>query len=285
MAARKSGLGRGLDALIPQDHPTGGYASIPVAQIAPNPNQPRDDFDQAAIDSLAASIDSVGLLQPIIVRSVDDGYVLVAGERRLRAMKQLGRPDIAAVIREATDDQTNLTEALVENLQREDLNPLEEAAAYRELLEEFGMTHDEVADRVGKSRSAVTNTVRLLQLSEEIQRLVASRELSAGHARALLGTEDEAYAIHIAQRAVAEGWSVRRVEEAVRLRGTQGQSRGRRSAVVRPAEIIELEERLQDRLGTKVAIDYRGKGGKITIKYTSPDDLERIYRHLFGSDS
>lgn len=285
MAARKTGLGRGLDALIPQDHPIGGYAAIPVGQVAPNPDQPRSDFDQASIDTLAASIDALGLLQPIVVRSVDDGYVLVAGERRLRAVRQLGLATIAAVIRDDADGRTNLTEALVENLQREDLNPLEEAAAYRELLEEYGMTHDEVAAAVGRSRSAVTNTVRLLQLPTAIQKLVASGELTAGHARALLGCDDVAYAAHIAQRAVAEGWSVRRVEEAVRLRATQGSTSSTRSRTVRPAEIIELEDRLQERLGTKVAIDYRGKGGKITIKYATPEDLERIYRHLFGSDT
>ena len=285
MAARKTGLGRGLDALIPQDHPIGGYAAIPVGQVAPNPDQPRSDFDQASIDTLAASIDALGLLQPIVVRSVDEGYVLVAGERRLRAVRQLGLATIAAVIRDDADGRTNLTEALVENLQREDLNPLEEAAAYRELLEEYGMTHDEVAAAVGRSRSAVTNTVRLLQLPTAIQKLVASGELTAGHARALLGCDDVAYAAHIAQRAVAEGWSVRRVEEAVRLRATQGSTSSTRSRTVRPAAIIELEDRLQERLGTKVAIDYRGKGGKITIKYATPEDLERIYRHLFGSDT
>lgn len=285
MAARKTGLGRGLDALIPQDHPIGGYAAIPVGQVAPNPDQPRSDFDQASIDTLASSIDALGLLQPIVVRSVDDGYVLVAGERRLRAVRQLGLATIAAVIRNEADGRTNLTEALVENLQREDLNPLEEAAAYRELLEEYGMTHDEVASAVGRSRSAVTNTVRLLQLPTPIQKLVASGELTAGHARALLGCDDVAYAGHIAQRAVAEGWSVRRVEEAVRLRATQGTTSSTRSRAVRPAAIIELEDRLQERLGTKVAIDYRGKGGKITIKYATPEDLERIYRHLFGSDT
>ncbi|MFC2153165.1 ParB/RepB/Spo0J family partition protein [Actinomycetota bacterium] len=285
MAARKTGLGRGLDALIPQDHPIGGYAAIPVGQVAPNPDQPRSDFDQASIDTLASSIEALGLLQPIVVRSVDDGYVLVAGERRLRAVRQLGLATIAAVIRDDADGRTNLTEALVENLQREDLNPLEEAAAYRELLEEYGMTHDEVASAVGRSRSAVTNTVRLLQLPTPIQKLVASGELTAGHARALLGCDDVAYAGHIAQRAVAEGWSVRRVEEAVRLRATQGTTSSTRSRAVRPAAIIELEDRLQERLGTKVAIDYRGKGGKITIKYATPEDLERIYRHLFGSDT
>jgi ParB family chromosome partitioning protein len=285
MAARKTGLGRGLDALIPQDHPTGGFAQISTQAVSPNPKQPRTEFDQASLDSLAASIEGVGLLQPIVVRPAGDGYVLVAGERRLRAVRQLGHAEIAAVIREETDDATNLTEALVENLQREDLNPLEEAAAYRQLLEDLGMTHDEIAERVGRSRSAVTNTLRLLGLPMPIQKLVVTGDLSAGHARALLGSDDEAYAIHIAQRAVAEGWTVRRVEEAMRLRATQGRPTRSPSGVVRPAEIIELEDRLQERLGTKVAIDYRGKGGKITIKYTSPDDLERIYRHLFGSDA
>jgi ParB family chromosome partitioning protein len=284
MAARKTGLGRGLDALIPQDHPIGGFALVPVGAVAPNPKQPRTEFDQGGIDALAASIDSVGLLQPIVVRADGDGYVLVAGERRLRAAKQLGHAEIAAVIRQPTDDQTNLTEALVENLQRLDLNPLEEAAAYQELLEEFAMTHDEVASRVGKSRSTVTNTLRLLQLPITIQRMIVVGDLSAGHARALLGTEDEAYAIHIAERAVAEGWTVRRVEEAIRLRSTQAAAATSRARAVRPAAIIELEDRLQDRLGTKVRIDYRGKGGKITITYASADDLERIYRHLFSSE-
>jgi len=285
MAARKTGLGRGLDALIPQDHPTGGFASIPVTAVAPNPRQPRTDFDDASLEALGASIESVGLLQPIVVRAEGDGYVLVAGERRLRAVKRLGHAEIPAVIREHADDATNLTEALVENLQREDLNPLEEAAAYQQLLEDIGMTHDDIAARVGKSRSAVTNTIRLLGLPTPIQKMVIDGDLTAGHARALLGSDDQAYAIHIAQRAVAEGWTVRRVEEAIRLRATQGRTTSTRSRGVRPAEIIELEDRLQERLGTKVSIDYRGKGGKITIKYTSADDLERIYRHLFGSDS
>lgn len=285
MAARKSGLGRGLDALIPQEHPHKGFANIQIESISPNPDQPRREFDQQSLDRLAASISEIGVLQPIVVRSVDDAYVLVAGERRLRSAKQIGLATIPAVIRSETDDGTNLTEALVENLQREDLNPLEEAAAFGELLEEYGMTHDEVATHVGKSRSAVTNTVRLLQLPPKIQAMLVSRELSAGHARALLGSEDEAYAIHIAQRSVAEGWTVRRVEEAIRLRATQGQTSSARSKKIRPAAIIELEDRLQERLETKVRIDYRGNGGKITIKYASPEDLERIYRHLFEPEA
>lgn len=280
MAARKTGLGRGLEALIPQ-RPIAGYAEIAVGTIGPNPNQPRSGFDQDSIDSLAASIVAVGLLQPIVVRPEGEGYVLVAGERRLRAVKQVGLASIAAVIRSESDDATNLTEALVENLQREDLNALEEAAAYKHLLEDFGITHDEIALQVGKSRSAVTNTLRLLQLPAPIQRMLIDGDLSQGHARALLGSDDEAYAVHIAQRSVAEGWTVRRVEGAIRLRASQGQTNSVRSKKIRPAAIIELEEKLQDRLGTKVRIDYRGRGGKITIKYTSPEDLERIYRHLF----
>lgn len=280
MAARKTGLGRGLEALIPQ-RPIAGYAEIAVDTIGPNPNQPRSGFDQGSIDSLAASIVAVGLLQPIVVRPEGEGYVLVAGERRLRAVKHVGLASIAAVIRSESDDGTNLTEALVENLQREDLNALEEAAAYKHLLEDFGITHDEIALQVGKSRSAVTNTLRLLQLPAPIQRMLVEGDLSQGHARALLGSDDEAYAVHIAQRSVAEGWTVRRVEEAIRLRASQGRTNSVRSKKIRPAAIIELEEKLQDRLGTKVRIDYRGRGGKITIKYTSPEDLERIYRHLF----
>ncbi len=281
MAARKSGLGRGLDALIPQEHPESGYAEISIDAIRPNPDQPRRDFDQEALDALAASIAAVGLLQPIVVRPDGEGYLLVAGERRLRASKQTGMARIPAVIRGGSESRSNVTEALIENLQREDLSVLEEAAAYEQLLEEYGMTHEEVGHIVGKSRSAVSNTVRLLVLPGAIQSMLVAGQLTAGHARALLGTDDEAYAMHIAKRAVAEGWTVRRVEEAIRLRSTQTARSGGSTGSVRPAAIIELEHRLQDRLETKVKIDHRAKGGKITIKYTSSQDLERIYRYLF----
>jgi ParB family chromosome partitioning protein len=281
MAARKGGLGRGLDALIPHDQPTEGFAEVSVKDVKPNPQQPRTDFDADAIKTLADSIRSVGVLQPIVVRADENGYILVAGERRLRAAKKVRLKTIPAVIRGEGTSEDDLTEALVENLQRENLSVLEEAAAYRQLLEDFGMTHESVAKLVGRSRSAVTNTVRLLGLPGPILALLQSGELTPGHARALLGSEDEAYAIHIAERAVAEGWTVRRVEEAIRLRSTQSHPGTRESMAVRPAAIIELEEKLQDRLETKVKIDYRGKGGRITIKYTSSEDLERIYRHLF----
>jgi ParB family chromosome partitioning protein len=282
-AARKSGLGRGLGALIPVDHPVGGFAEITLDAITPNPQQPRRRFDDEALEELAASIREVGILQPIVVRSgAEEGsYVLIAGERRLRAAEVAGLTRIPAVIRPAESDSADLTEALIENVQRADLSPLEEAAAYRNLLEDFGMTHEGVAERVGKSRSAVTNTLRLLQLPPAIQGMLDRGELSAGHARALLSVDDPAYALHIARRAVDEGWSVRLVEEAARERVADTPKR-RQVSPVRDASIIELEERLSERLGTTVKIQPKGDGGRLVIRYGSLDDLERIYRALFS---
>lgn len=283
MAARKSGLGRGLDALIPVEHPVGGFAEVEVDVVAPNPQQPRRRFDDDALEELAASIREVGLLQPIVVRAgEDDGtYVLVAGERRLRAATMAGLTTVPAMIRSAAGDSGNLTEALIENVQRTDLSPLEEAAAYRNLLEDFGMTHEAVAERVGKSRSAVTNTLRLLQLPPAIQGMLDRGELSAGHARALISVDDPARALDIARRAVDEGWSVRLVEEAAKDPATRRATRPT-APDVRPAAIIELEERLSDRLGTAVEIRPRGDGGRLVIRYASLDDLEQIYRALFS---
>jgi len=284
MAARKSGLGRGLDALIPVEHPSSGFAEIEVAEIAPNPRQPRSRFEEAALEELAASIREVGVLQPIVVRAGDrpGEYILVAGERRLRAAGIAGLTTIPAVIRGAEGDERDLTEALIENLQRTDLSPLEEAAAYQNLLEDFGMTHEQVAARVGKSRSTVTNTLRLLQLPAAIQGMLERAELSAGHARALLAIEDEAYAVYVAERAVEEGWPVRKVEEAVKRRQGPGTPRPRKAPAMRPAAIIELEERLAERLATDVTITPRGDGGRMVIRYGSLEDLERIYRQLFS---
>jgi len=284
MAARKSGLGRGLDALLSTDRPTEGFALIPVSSVLPNPRQPRENFDAGALDALAASIREVGVLQPIVVGPADeDGrYVLVAGERRLRAAKAAGLEDIPAVIRES-DDAARLAEALIENVQREDLGPLEEAAAYRSLMEDFDMSHEQVAERVGKSRSTVTNTVRLLNLPGAIQGLLVEGALSAGAARALLGTQDTAFAVRIANRAATEGWSVRQVEDAVRdheAGDTDVEAAPRRE---RPAEIIALEERLGERLGSPVKIQYGQRGGgRLVIRFGSVDDLERIYRELGG---
>ncbi|MCB2223407.1 MAG: ParB/RepB/Spo0J family partition protein [Actinobacteria bacterium] len=283
MAARKTGLGRGLEALLPTGDGDEGFALLPIDAISTNPQQPRSRFDDEALESLAASIREVGVLQPIVVRqTAEDEYQLVAGERRWRAAEKVGLGVIPAIIRDG-DDVSGLTEALIENLQREDLTPLEEAAAYRQLMEDFGLTHEDVALRVGKSRSAVSNTLRLLNLPAVIQGLLEAGELSAGHARALLAVDDVRYAEHLARRAAEEGWPVRRVEEAVRARTEPAQPRAARQApTARPAEILELEERLTDRLGSTVRIDYGAKGGKVVIRFGSLDDLERVYRALLG---
>ena len=283
MAARKSGLGRGLDALIPVDHPSVGFAELELEEISPSPQQPRARFDDDALEGLAASIREVGVLQPIVVRpgERDGSYLLIAGERRVRAAGMAGLTTIPAVIRSVESDERYLTEALIENVQRKDLSPLEEAAAYRNLLEDFGMTHEGVATRVGKSRSSVTNTIRLLQLPAVIQGMLEREELSAGHARALLALDDEAYAVFVAERVIAEGWPVRKVEEAVKSRSVPDETPPRRMPAMRPAAIIELEERLAERLATNVKITPRGDGGRMVIRYGSLEDLERIYRQLF----
>lgn len=283
---RKSGLGRGLDALLPHEHPERGFASIPVGDIDPNPAQPRRIFDDEAMEALTASVREVGLLQPVVVRSAGDRYTLVAGERRLRAARMAGLEEIPAVIRGESDgDDADLVEALVENVQREDLSPLEEAAAYRQLIEDFALTHDQVGERVGRSRSAVSNALRLLTLPAAVQALVDEGRLAAGAARALAGLDDEAYAVHTAKRAVAEGWSVRQVEEAARARrGEEPTPRTETAAsATRPAAIIDLEERLSERLGAPVRIDMRGEAGKLTVRFGNLDDLEGIYRALLGS--
>lgn len=282
-AARKSGLGRGLDALLAVDKADLTAGTIPVDNIDPNPRQARTRFDEESLEGLAASIREVGILQPIVVGPADqDGrHVLVAGERRLRASKLVGLDQIPAVVRES-DEAARLAESLIENVQREDLGPLEEAEAYRALMEDFDMRHEDVAQRVGKSRSAVTNSVRLLNLPGQIQGLIADGGISAGAGRALLGLEDAARAVMIAQRAASEEWSVRQVEEAVRDRraGTTKKARSKRE---RPAQIIALEERMEESLGTTVRIDYGARGGgKMVIKFGSLDDLERIYRGLMG---
>ena len=286
MSQRRGGLGRGLESLIPTDHTADdtGFAMLAVDHIEANEQQPRVRFDQETLDQLAASIREVGILQPIAVMRIEDSdrYRIINGERRWRAARQAGLSEVPAVIR-TVDDERLLTEALIENLQREDLTPLEEGAAFKSLLEEYGLTHEQVAERVGKSRSTVTNAIRLLGLPAKIQAMLETGELRQGHARALLGLEDRTYAVHIAQRAVDEGWSVRQVEDAVRQR-QESPSEAARAVVkeVRPVEIIELEQRLTEALGTKVSIAYRKKKGRVQINFASLDELERIYRTIFG---
>ncbi|REK21116.1 MAG: ParB/RepB/Spo0J family partition protein [Actinobacteria bacterium] len=282
MATRKSGLGRGLEALIPTQGAgsTTGYSNIPVDTIKANPDQPRSRFDDESLTELASSIEEVGVLQPIIVEEGEGGFTLIAGERRWRAAKRAGLASIPAVIREKSGQHT-LVEALVENVQRMDLTPLEEARAYQQLLEEYGMTQEQVANRVGKSRPTISNTIRLLQLPNGVQALVEEGRLSGGHARALVGLEDAKYATYLGEKAAADGWSVRQIEDAVRLRRDMAEGNDAGPATVktiRPIEIIELEKRLGDRLGARVKINYRNQKGKVEIRFSSVEELERLYR-------
>ena len=298
--ARRSGLGKGLGALIPSevaaaDHDA-ALREIAVSQIEPNPNQPRDHFDEEALVALTASVTELGVLQPVLVRPLgNDRFELIAGERRWRAAKRAGLQAIPAVVR-TIDDTASLEQAVVENLHRQDLNALEEAAAYQQLVEEFHLSHDDVARRVGKSRSAISNTLRLLQLPPGIQKLVAEGQLSAGHARALLGTPDRAFQEALARRAAAEQLSVREVEEAVRARSGEaaapaaaevaaasrvnGAGAGAAGRRLRPPGLLELEELLSDRLDTRVKVAMGAKRGKVTIEFASLEDLERIYRAM-----
>ena len=287
--ARPGGLGKGLGALIPPGAAesnaasSGGLQEIPVASIRPNPYQPRGNFDEETLGALADSIREVGILQPVLVRPAEDGFELIAGERRWRAARRVGLQTVPALVRE-TDDNTALEEALVENLQREALNPLEEAAAYQQLIEDFRLTHDQVASRVGKSRASISNMLRLLQLPPAIQKSVRDRQLTMGHARALLGTPDRAFQEALAKRIVAEDLSVRAVEDAVRDHGdspaagtgSRGSTGNRR---LRPAGFVELEELLGEYLDTRVKITMATAGkGKLTVEFGGLEDLERLYR-------
>jgi ParB family transcriptional regulator, chromosome partitioning protein len=288
--ARRSGLGRGLGALIPPEAagaapPSSALRDVPVAAVRPNPHQPRRHFDEEQLASLAASVRELGVLQPVLVREVGEGeYELIAGERRWRAAKRAGLPMIPVIVR-AADDLSSLEQAVVENLHRQDLNPLEEAAAYQQLLEDFEMTHEQLASRVGRSRAAVTNMLRLFQLPPSIQKLVADSSLSSGHARALLGTPDRAFQEALARRTVAEGLSVRAVEEAVRARGDStdpegGDQRGADAPRLRQAGMHELEQLLSEHLDTRVKVQESRTGGKVVISFADLDDLERIYRAM-----
>lgn len=286
--ARPSGLGRGLSALIPTDVTVDHGSSlldIAVDHVQPNAHQPRKHFDEDSLASLTASVRELGVLQPILVRpAADDRFELIAGERRWRAAKRAGLVSIPAIVKTTTDVHS-LEQALVENLHRSDLNPLEEAAAYQQLIEDFQLTHDELAKRMGKSRAAITNTLRLFQLPPSVQRLVAEGQLSAGHARALLGTPDRAFQEALARRAVADALSVRAVEEAVRERSERvpdetpdsGNSAPKR---LRPPGIRELEELLAEFLETRVSVDLGTKKGRVVIEFATLEDLERIYRKM-----
>ncbi len=288
--SRRSGLGKGLGALIPNesaapaptaDGSSNGLREVALSDLVPNRYQPREHFDEEALTSLTASIRELGVLQPVLVREVGDGtFELIAGERRWRAAKRAGLSTVPVVVRTATDTHA-LEQALVENLHREDLNPLEEAAAYQQLLEDFDLTHDEVARRVGKSRAAVSNTMRLFQLPPTVQRLVHDGQLTAGHARALLGSPDRTFQEALARKAVSDQLSVRQVEEAVRRRGGDAPEKGSKGpGRLRAPGLLELEELLSQRLDTRVNVTMGAKRGKVVIDFASLEDLERIYRAM-----
>jgi ParB family chromosome partitioning protein len=254
---------------------------IPITNIRPNPRQPRSHFDEDSLASLTSSIREVGVLQPILVRKIaNDHYELIVGERRWRAARRAGLQTIPAMVR-VTDEVGSVEQALIENLHREDLNPLEEAAAYQQLIEDFGLTHEQLASRVARSRAAISNTLRLFQLPPSVQRSVMEGQLSAGHARALLGTPDRSYQESLARRAVDEGLSVRAVEEAVKARnefGGPSPSAMPGHARLRPPGILELENLLSNHLDTRVKVDMGTRKGRVVIEFASLEDLERIYR-------
>lgn len=283
MSSRPSGLGRGLGALIPSAAPgSSGLLSVRLTAIVPNPRQPRGVFDDTALEELAHSLREIGVLQPVLVRPAGEGrFELIAGERRVRAARLAGLEEIPAVVRDSRDSEL-LTEALVENLHRSDLNPLEEAAAYQQLLDDFGMTHDALAGKLGKSRSAISNALRLLNLPVGLQQAVAGGTLSAGHARAILGLEDRDRQEHVGRRVVAEGLSVRATEDLVRAllaaaagddAGEKDQGTGRRQS---PSPYDGLQRRLSDVLATRVRIAGTASRGTVVIDYAGQEDLERL---------
>ena len=287
MSARKGGLGRGLDALIPTSIiPTeiktqtgviaAGRDEIDVNNISANPKQPRTVFDEDQLTELALSIKEVGLLQPPVVRSIGNGkYQLIMGERRFRAAKLAGLKNIPVIIRQTSDDQL-LREALVENIHRSQLNPLEEAAAYQQLLNDFGYTHDELAMKLSKSRPVITNTMRLLNLPPAVQRRVAAGVISAGHARALLSLTDEKEIENLANRIVSEGLTVRAVEEIVASGGAKVKAGSVRSGKIIAPKLKQIADDLSDHLDTRVSVELGKQKGKIVIEFATIEDLERI---------
>lgn len=304
MATRRSGLGKGLGALIPESGDGDGEAAfreLPVLSIEPNQFQPRERFGDEALDALVESVRDLGVLQPVLVRRTGSAtYELIAGERRWRAAKRLGLETIPAVVRDV-ENQASLEQALVENLVREELTPMEEATAYQQLVDDFAFTQEQVAHRVGRSRSAVANTIRLLQLPSTVQRMVNDGVLSAGHARVLLSIEDRAELERVARRTADEGWTVRGLESQLKrdsespagaaqpdspeagekgVSNAAGRDAGdsRPSPGDRPAAVLELEALLGDHLATRVRVELGAQKGKMTIDFADLADLERISR-------
>ena len=291
--SKRGGLGRGLSALIPGAPEAGeapaGLMEVPVNAVGPNPKQPRTKFDDDTIAALAASIREVGILQPLVVRRAGDGrYELIAGERRLRAAKAAGLASVPIVLRDS-EDADLLREALIENIHREDLNPIEQAEAFKALLGELGLKQEELADRVGVSRSHIANTIRLLALPLDVQQLLADDKITAGHARAVLSLGDKDAMSSLATRIAGEDLSVRQTEEVVRRfveapRDAAEKRRVAEAITEQPdANLAEVEEILSEQLATRVSIQMGAKRGKVVIEFGSPDDLERIVSEIIGS--
>lgn len=283
--ARKSGLGRGLDALIGTDVDIdlSGVKEVPVENIEPNPHQPRSQIDDEGMQELADSIRQHGVIQPLLVTRADlpDRYILIAGERRLLAASRAALETVPVIIREASERQ-RLELALIENLQRADLGPLEEAHAYRQLVQEFELSHEQIAEHVGKSRTAVTNTLRLLNLAPDVQAALEAEKISEGHARALLGLEIHQYQSSILETVLAKQLNVRQTEALVREFSTQKGKPDKKK--VRSAEILELEDRIRHSLGTKVRLNPSKKGGTLIIHYFSNEELDAIVNRILGEE-
>jgi len=288
--SKRGGLGRGLSALIPGAPEVGqvaGLMEVPVNAVSPNPRQPRTRFDEEAISSLASSIREVGILQPIVVRKMGAGYELIAGERRLRAAKAAGLATVPVVVRD-TDDADTLREALIENIHREDLGPIELAEAFRQLIEELGLKQEELADRVGVSRSHIANTLRLLQLPIDVQQLLTDGKIQAGHARTLLALGDAEAQGTLALRIAVDDLSVREVEDLVRryvdapaVTSTKGERAA--DAPTPNSALAEVEELLSEQLATRVQIQMGKRRGRVVIEFGSADDLDRIVSEIIGS--
>ena len=286
---RRSGLGRGLDALLPAEsgdlEARGSLEEATIDAIAPNPRQPRQTFDEEGIAELAASIGQLGVLQPLLVRRAGAGYELIAGERRLRAAKLAGLERVPVVVVD-TDERGSLERALVENIHRADLDPIEEAAAYKQLLEEAELTHEALAEKVGKNRVTITNTLRLLDLPTDVQRLLVERRLTAAHGRVLLGMQGNPMQMRLARRAAQDQMSVRETEELVRryLSMTGTKPRGSAPDRAASASLLESQRRLADRLQTRVRVDAGKRKGRIVIDFVSNEELERITSLIVGAE-
>lgn len=286
---RRSGLGRGLDSLLPPEAETGagGPDRLPIDRIDPNPRQPRGTFEPAGLAELAASIKELGVLQPVLVRALPTGrYELVAGERRLRATRTAGLTEIPAIVVD-TDERGSLERALVENIHREDLNPIEEAAGFKQLIEEGGLTQEALGERIGRTRGAISNTLRLLELPTAVQKMLIERKLTAGHGRALLGLASAAFQERLARRVDAEGLTVRQTEDVVRrYAGYSGAGAGTGSTpgnTARPAAVSEAQRRLADHLQTRVRVELGKRKGKIVLDFVSLEELDRLMQAIIGA--